>query len=76
MTARHEGAASAAVAAHWLRQQPTAFLAFRDATGDLVGYMANLRLEAATAEDCAADPALNPALEFMARAGRCAPASR
>ena len=74
MTARHQGAASAAIAAHWLRQQPTAFLGFRDATGDLVGYMANLRLEAVTAEDCAADPALNPALEFMrvrgpARAG-------
>ena len=69
MTARHEGAASAAVAAHWLRRQPTAFLAFRDATGDLVGYMVNLRLEAATAEDCAADPALNPALAFMGARG-------
>ena len=60
MTARHEGAASAVVAAHWLRRQPSAFLSFRDATGDLV---------AATAEDCAADPALNPALEFMRARG-------
>ena len=69
MTARHQGVASAAVAAHWLRRQPTAFLGFRDATGDLVGYMVNLRLESVTAEDCAADPALNPALEFVRARG-------
>ena len=69
MTARHQGPASATIAAHWLRRQPTAFLGFRDATGDLVGYMTNLRLEAVTAEDCAADPALNPALQFMRARG-------
>jgi hypothetical protein len=69
MTARHQSAASATIAAHWLRRQPTAFLGFRDAMGDLVGYMANLRLDAVTPEDCAVDPALNPALEFMRARG-------
>jgi hypothetical protein len=65
MTARHEGAASAAIASHWLRRQPTSFLGFRDVAGSLVGYMANLRLDAVSAEDCEVDPALKPALAYM-----------
>jgi hypothetical protein len=57
MTARHEGAESAAIARYWLRRQPQAFLAFRDLAGDLLGYAAMLRLEGATDEDRRADPA-------------------
>ena len=74
MTLRHEGEASAAIAAHWLRRQPDAFLAFRDLHGRLVGYLANLRLEVATDEDRRIDPATDRALAFVekrapARAG-------
>jgi hypothetical protein len=56
MTARHEGATSAALAAHWLDRQPGAFLAFRAGPGSLVGFMAYLDLDGAADEDRRADP--------------------
>lgn len=61
MTARHEGAESAVIAAHWLRRQPEAFLAFRDRDGELVGYMAQLRFDQASSEDRRVDPAVDAA---------------
>lgn len=65
MVEQHEGAASKAIAAHWLRRQPDAFLAFRDRTGALIGFMAHLRLEQATAEDAAVDPAVPAVQRYM-----------
>jgi DNA-directed RNA polymerase specialized sigma24 family protein len=67
---RHEGAASEAIARHWLRRQPDAFLSFRDPRGGLIGFMAQLRLEDATDEDARVDPALPAVQGFMSRHGQ------
>ena len=73
MIDRHEGAASKAIAAHWLSRQPDAFLAVRDHTGAAVGFMAHLRLEQATGEDAAADPAVQALQEYMQHRGPIRP---
>ena len=67
MVERHEGGESAAVARHWLERQPEAFLAMRGIGGDLIGFMANLRLESITPQDLAADPAIARARAFVER---------
>jgi hypothetical protein len=69
MTERHEGAESAAIAADWWQRQPSAFLAFRDLAGRLVGYAAFLRLEEATEEDRRVDPGTRCVLDHVARQG-------
>ncbi len=56
LTARHEGAASAWLVAHWLDRQPEAFLVFRGGTTDVVGFAAMLALHDAAAQDISADP--------------------
>ncbi|HEX5165148.1 MAG TPA: ATP-binding protein [Thermomicrobiales bacterium] len=67
MVLHHYGVESAAIARHWLARQPEAFLVYRDAGGDLFGFMAHLELQRATAEDIAADPATTAALEYVQR---------
>jgi hypothetical protein len=66
---QHEGTASRAIAAHWLRRQPEAFLVIREHTGTLVGLVAHVRLEHATAEDARIDPAVAALQAFMQRRG-------
>jgi hypothetical protein len=56
MTARHEGAASAALVQHWLEHQPSGFVVFRGAGGRALGFAALLALHEASAADRAADP--------------------
>ncbi len=73
MVRAHEGADSARIAAHWLRRQPGAFLAFRTPDGTLFGFMANLALHEATPDDLAADPAVAAALDFARRYGPLRP---
>jgi hypothetical protein len=73
MVAQHEGAGSAQIAAYWLRRQPAAFLVFRTVDGELVGFMAQLTIHDATPEDCAVDPAVPAALEFVRRRGPLRP---
>ena len=58
MVERHEGRLSAAIARHWLQRQPDAFLTVRSVTGELIGFVCHLRLEAVTPDDLAADPAV------------------
>jgi AAA ATPase domain len=70
---QHEGAASKAIAAHWLRRQPDAFVAFRDRSGALIGFMGHVRLEHATAEDAEIDPAVEVLQGFMQRHGPVRP---
>jgi hypothetical protein len=70
---RHEGDASARIARHWLDRQPEAFLIFRDVTGPVVGFMAQLTLHDATPDDVAADPAVPAALAFVQRHGAVRP---
>jgi hypothetical protein len=56
MVQRHEGAESAAIAAHWMAVQPGAFAAFRGRGADPVGFVAQISLTAATEAERAADP--------------------
>jgi hypothetical protein len=76
MVARHEGAASAELAAYWLERQPDAFTIFRDRDGQRFGFMAHLALHAVTAADIAVDPALSPALAMVRRYGPVEPDER
>lgn len=71
MVARHEGAESARIAAHWLVTQPDATLVFRDrgAGGEPVAFFTMLALHEAPMEACAADPATRAAWDFIARHG-------
>ena len=56
MVERHEGPESAAIAAHWLERQPQAFAVFRGGGSEPLGFLAELSLHEASAEDRAADP--------------------
>jgi DNA-binding winged helix-turn-helix (wHTH) protein len=69
MIERHEGRASAAIARYWLERQPHAFLVVRSMTGEMIGLGAHLRLEAVTADDRAADPAVARAVAHAGRHG-------
>ena len=73
MTRRHQGGAAALIALHWLGRQPHAFLAYRDVSGELFGFMAHVTLHDATTEDMAADPAVPAALAFVERHGHLRP---
>jgi DNA-binding winged helix-turn-helix (wHTH) protein len=73
MVERHEGPASASIARYWLTRQPDAFSVMRNVGGDLIGFVANLRLDAVTADDLAADPAIPPILAYVERHGPMAP---
>jgi hypothetical protein len=65
MVKRHEGEASAAIAAHWLERSPEAFIVVRRATGDLEGFVTCLRLEKLTPVDRAQDPATERAWAYL-----------
>jgi len=64
---RHEGAAAATVAGHWLARQPQAFWVFCDHRGQAFGFMANIDLQDATAQDKAVDPAVPAVLSWTQR---------
>jgi hypothetical protein len=76
MVSRHEGEASARIAAYWLSRRPDAFLAFRSAGRQLVGFTTVLLLDEADPEDCAADPAVAAAWRFVRRYGPLRPGER
>jgi len=69
MVERHEGRQSASIARYWLKRHPEDFLAIRSVAGDLIGLVACLCLEAPTAEDLAADPAIARAIAYVERHG-------
>jgi hypothetical protein len=56
MVQRHEGRESAAIAEHWLERQPEAFASFRGRGAEPVGFLAQLSLHAASADDLGRDP--------------------
>lgn len=64
MVRTHEGEASAAIARHWLQRQPEAFLVYRTTGGELYGFMTQLALQRATAEDAAIDPAVTSIWQY------------
>lgn len=73
MVERHEGSASADIARYWLARQPEAFRAIRRVDGNLIGFVANLELEAVSSEDAAADPAVASAAAYAKRHGPAGP---
>jgi DNA-directed RNA polymerase specialized sigma24 family protein len=70
MVERHEGPESAAIAARWLERQPSAFSPFRGRGAEPVGFLAQLELHAAGADELERDPAARAA---WAHAHRHAP---
>jgi hypothetical protein len=76
LTRRHEGQASAALAARWLDRQPGAFSALRDGRGELVGYLTILCLDDAAPEDVEADPGTRAAWSWVQRYGPPRPGER
>lgn len=66
MVLRHESAASAALARHWLNCQPESAIVFRDGAGQTAGFMTLLALERAAA-DRAIDPAIARAWDYVQR---------
>src|SRR5262249_16616079 len=73
MVQAHEGDDSAQIARYWLGRQPHAFQLYRNADGELIGFMAHLPLHDVTPEDMAADPAVPAALHFVQRYGPLRP---
>jgi hypothetical protein len=67
MAARHEGPASAELAANWLAQQPEGCLVFRNAQQRPIGFMQMVALERATEEQRQRDPATRAAWTYLAQ---------
>lgn len=67
MVRRHEGDASARLAAYWLGRGRDGFLVFRDAGQQVAGCLAMIGLERLTPDDLRADPAVETASAYLAR---------
>jgi len=65
MVARHEGEASAQIAARWCEHQPEGFLVFRDPGRQPIGFMELLALERTTAAERQADPAAQATWAYL-----------
>ena len=61
----HEGAESAKLAAMWFASQPEGVTVYRDEQGAVIGFIAVISLERATAEEIKTDPAARLALDYM-----------
>jgi len=64
---QHEGAESAALAAHWIGRQPEGVSVLRGAGGVPVGFVIRVTLDATTAADRALDPAIDAAWQALQR---------
>jgi hypothetical protein len=73
---RHEGEASAGIAAGWLERQPEAFHVWRSPDGRLQGLMAHLCFAAPDTNDLDADPALPAIWTHVRAAGGLRPGER
>jgi hypothetical protein len=67
MIARHEGTASAAIAAHWFKRQPQGIQLIREADGRPAGLLMLVRLNEAAPDDLAVDPAAQKARTILQR---------
>ncbi len=65
MVERHEGAEAARIAGYWLERQPGGVMVFRDDEGTAHGFQMTLRLDAATPEERASDPATARAWAYL-----------
>jgi hypothetical protein len=65
MVEQHEGNAAARFAADWIARQPAGVTVYRDETGRVVGFIAMVALQRATAEERDADPATRLAWDYV-----------
>lgn len=65
LTAKHEGEASAGLAAYWFRRYPAGTRLWRDARGQLAGFLSFIPLHETTETDRATDPAIAAAWQFL-----------
>jgi hypothetical protein len=65
MVATHEGEESADLAAYWFDRQPDGVYVFREPGGQPLGMMLLVPLHEVTAEDIAADPAVESTYSFL-----------
>jgi hypothetical protein len=76
MVERHEGAASAAIAEHWIRRQPNNVVIVRTVTGETAGFLAGIMVDEATDADRAVDPAIAAVCAYMERSAPIRPGDR
>jgi hypothetical protein len=67
MVERHEGQESAALAVHWFSRQPHNVSVLRGASGDPVGFLARVTLEATSPEDRQLDPGVEAVMSVLSR---------
>jgi hypothetical protein len=67
MVERHEGPESAALAIHWFSRQPENVSVLRGPSGQPVGFLARVSLEATSAADRRLDPAVEAAWQVLNR---------
>jgi hypothetical protein len=67
MVERHEGPESAALAIHWFSRQPENVSVLRGPSGQPVGFLARVSLEATSAADRRLDPAVEAAWRVLNR---------
>ncbi len=65
MVTRHEGEASAHLAAYWLERQPQGVVVFRDTQQQPVGFILLLALHQASAEELQSDPGTAAAWQYL-----------
>jgi hypothetical protein len=76
MVTRHEGEASAQLAAYWLERQPEGYLVFRDAGQKPIGFIALVALERTGATDQNVDPAVAATWSYLLRHAPLRPGER
>ncbi len=76
MVRHHEGDESARIAEYWLERQPQAFIVFRAAARQVVGFAGILLLESITDADLRIDPAVASAWHYAERRRPLRPGER
>jgi hypothetical protein len=76
MVTQHEGEEAADLAEHWFQRQPESVVVARDTSGRPVGFQLFLALNATSAEDRAADPAITAAWDYLERHAPIRPGER
>ncbi|MCL4396516.1 MAG: ATP-binding protein [Chloroflexi bacterium] len=65
MVKQHEGEESAKLAAQWLERQPEGATVYRDDEGRVLGFIAMVALERASAAEIESDPATRKSWEYL-----------
>ena len=73
---RHEGRESARLVRRWLERQPATVVIYRDAAGDVAGFLLLLALHEADPEDLAEDPVAHACRQWLDREAPLRPGER